>query len=360
VQRVKALRAAVVAASVVAAGALAWTGVGPANAAAAAVPRTVRVLPLGDSITYGVGSSTGSGYRDRLWALAAAGGYGVDFVGSVDTGTTPDPDNEGHRGWTIAQLAAHTDAWIKASRPDVILLHIGTNDEAKPERAPGAPERLSALVDQIRRDAPDATLFVSTIVTSKDPEVAARIADFNARIPGIVAAKHTEKVRLVDEYAAVAPTHLADSVHPDDAGYDEMASAWYLGIRDVLPRGTMIASALNAVRCMSGTPGVGSGAQVELQPCTGASYQRWTRDAGLLRVNGLCLGHAPLRSVGDALRLEPCTGGPDQHWELRGDGTIADAESGRCADVLNARSAPFTPLILWPCQTKPNQLWHNH
>jgi lysophospholipase L1-like esterase len=333
--------------------------VGPANAAAAAVPRTVRVLPLGDSITYGVGSSTGSGYRDRLWAPAAAGGYGLDFVGSEQTGTMPDAQHEGHRGWTIADVADHADAWIEASRPDVILLHIGTNDEAKPERAPGAPERLSTLIDQIRLAAPDATLFVSTIVTSKDPEVAARIADFNALVPGIVASKHTSKVRLVDEYAAVAPSHLADSVHPGDTGYDEMASAWYLAIRDVLPRGTMIASGLNPVRCMSGTPGVGIGAQVALQPCTGGSYQRWTRDGGLLRVNGLCLGHALVQSVGDTLRLEPCTDGPDQHWELRGDGTIADPESGRCTDVLNAKSAPFTPLILWPCQTKPNQLWHN-
>jgi lysophospholipase L1-like esterase len=348
----------VLAASVVAAGALAWTGVGPANAAAAAVPRTVRVLPLGDSITYGVASSTGSGYRDRLWALAAAGGYGLDFVGSEQAGTVPDADNEGHPGWTIAELAARTDDWIRAARPDVILLHIGTNDESKPERAPGAPERLSALIDQIRAAAPEATLFVATIITSKDPEVAARIADFNALVPGIIASKHTSKVRLVDEYAAVAPTHLADWVHPDDAGYDEMAGAWYLAVRDVLPRGTMIASRLSS-RCLSGTPGAGSGSPVELRACTGGSYQRWTRDGESLRTDGLCLGHAPSGSAGEALRLEPCTDGPDQQWELRGDGTIADAGSGRCTDLLHGATAPSTPLVLWPCHGKSNQLWQN-
>ncbi|MEU9919631.1 hypothetical protein AB0H99_47240, partial [Streptomyces sp. NPDC051001] len=39
-------------------------GVAPASAASTT---PLRVMPLGDSITWGVGSSTGNGYRAPLW-----------------------------------------------------------------------------------------------------------------------------------------------------------------------------------------------------------------------------------------------------------------------------------------------------
>ncbi|ABW15785.1 hypothetical protein Franean1_6448 [Parafrankia sp. EAN1pec] len=56
----------------------------------------LRVLPLGDSITYGVGTPDNSSYRARLWDLLDDDADDLDFVGSQDTGTLPDTDNEGH------------------------------------------------------------------------------------------------------------------------------------------------------------------------------------------------------------------------------------------------------------------------
>ena len=71
------------------------TGVSPASAA----PNTpLRVMPLGDSITWGVGSSTGNGYRGPLWSMLAADGHPLDFVGTVRDGSMSDSDNEGHSG----------------------------------------------------------------------------------------------------------------------------------------------------------------------------------------------------------------------------------------------------------------------
>src|SRR5204863_464849 len=71
----------------------------------------LRLMPLGDSITYGIGSSDGSGYRARLWDDLA--GNNVDFVGSQQSGRVPDPDNEGHSGWVIDQLTG----LVKTSPP---------------------------------------------------------------------------------------------------------------------------------------------------------------------------------------------------------------------------------------------------
>src|SRR5689334_13802099 len=66
------------------------------QAAAAATP--LRVMPLGDSITWGVGSPSGNSYRSFLANKLTAEGHTLDFVGSGRNGTMSDPDNEGHSG----------------------------------------------------------------------------------------------------------------------------------------------------------------------------------------------------------------------------------------------------------------------
>src|SRR3954468_23529667 len=78
-----------------------------------AVEKTpLRIMPLGDSITWGVGSARQSGYRAALYQRLTSAGLNVDFVGSMSRGTGPDRDNEGHKGWTIGRLAAHVDGWL--------------------------------------------------------------------------------------------------------------------------------------------------------------------------------------------------------------------------------------------------------
>src|SRR6516225_10145948 len=46
----------------------------------------IKIMPLGDSITYGQGSSTGGGYRLQLWNDLRVLGFPIDFVGSLQTG----------------------------------------------------------------------------------------------------------------------------------------------------------------------------------------------------------------------------------------------------------------------------------
>lgn len=51
----------------------------------------------------------------------------MDFVGSVQAGTMPDSDNEGHNGATIDQISLFATVSLP-QRPNVVLLHAGTND----------------------------------------------------------------------------------------------------------------------------------------------------------------------------------------------------------------------------------------
>ena len=82
------------------------------------VIQTIRVLPLGDSITFGIGSNDFNSYRQFLQTRLADDGVDTDFIGSVKSGIMTDNDNEGHSGATIDQISAFADA-VLSEKPQV-------------------------------------------------------------------------------------------------------------------------------------------------------------------------------------------------------------------------------------------------
>jgi len=205
-----------------------------------------RILPLGDSITYGVASSSGAGYRLELFRRARREGQHLTFVGSSVSGPpmvdgVPFPqNNEGHSGFTIedgggrAGIGPLVVGAMKAHRPHVVTLMIGTNDVAMNLDLARAPARLAALVDRILGVDPKVLLLVATIVPTTDDAMNTRVAAYNAAIPDIVATRAGagKPVRLVDMYEPFVrfPDYkralFADSLHPNDAGFVVMADVW--------------------------------------------------------------------------------------------------------------------------------------
>src|SRR5690242_19031704 len=77
---------------------------------------TIRIMPLGDSITQSF--SPHNSYRYYLWHLLLNQGYRVDFVGSLHgVGDGPpanpdfDMDHEGHAGFRADEIAANIQVW---------------------------------------------------------------------------------------------------------------------------------------------------------------------------------------------------------------------------------------------------------
>ncbi|SCF21755.1 Repeat domain-containing protein [Micromonospora haikouensis] len=206
---------------------------------AADVP--LRVMPMGDSITYGVGSSTGAGYRVGLYSDLTAQGGRIEFVGSQRSGPAPNA-HQGHSGWLIGDIAGIADSMLNTYRPNVVLLHIGTNDMHNNVDPAGAPGRLGSLIDQIFRTLPQVTLLVSTIVPSSNPATQARIAAFNQAVPGLVATRQADgkHVYLVN-MSAVTTADLVDELHPKDAGYRKMSAAFYRGVLTTVDAGWIVA-----------------------------------------------------------------------------------------------------------------------
>ena len=192
----------------------------------------VKVMPLGDSLTEGL--SVAGGYRIELWNKLVAGGYKVDFVGSMSNGPAGlgDHDHEGHSGWTIAQIDANIVSWLQTYTPHTVLLHIGTNDIYGSDPA-GAPARLGTLLDHITSTLPGAEVFVAQIIPVACCE--STVQTFNAAIPGLVqsrvnAGKH---LHLVDMHAALTTADLLDGIHPGPEGYAKMAATWYNALLSV-------------------------------------------------------------------------------------------------------------------------------
>jgi len=194
-----------------------------------------KILPLGDSITYGIGYA--GGYRVELFRKAQADGKAITFTGSLSNGPNtvdgmPFPkNNEGHSGWKIDQLVPLIPRPALQDPPHIVLLMIGTNDIAQRADLANAPKRLGALLDKLAMEAPTAAIVVATLVPLNGADSA--VQSYNAALPGIVQARAAAgmHVTLIDQFKGFPASELGDGVHPNRQGYERMAGTWYEAIR---------------------------------------------------------------------------------------------------------------------------------
>lgn len=194
--------------------------------------KRIRLMPLGDSITFGVASSDRNGYRDELHKKMKRSAEIVDFVGSVRAGSMSDPDNEGHPGDRIDEIAGFAACSVPQYQPNVVTLHAGTNDMNQNFRLATAPARLKALVDRTLKDSPRAVVLVAKLIPTGKAGLQPRIDAYNAALTGVVRQLQSEKMRvlLVDMKRVLVSDGLENDAHPTDAGYAKMADAWYAGV----------------------------------------------------------------------------------------------------------------------------------
>ena len=201
----------------------------------------IRIMPLGDSITLGTG--TPAGYRYPLYVALTNAGYNVDYVGTQTGNATnllPKVNHQGMSGWRISGqngLTEFVPDWLNAiADPDVVLLHIGTNDFGTTNSYATAIDRLDALITQIATNRPRAHIIVTSLLPRGEPYNTWITNTFNPYVPVKVAAQQSlgRKVHFLDMHSYLTTSDLFDNLHPNAGGYAKMAAAWFPAITNVI------------------------------------------------------------------------------------------------------------------------------
>ncbi len=218
----------------------------------------VRIMPLGDSIT------KRTGYRPGLFNQLTDAGYDVDFVGSQqDTSGAYDRDHEGHSGYTTSDIAAFLDQWLSMNPPDVILLHIGTNED--PSYPYPSSDGVANLYNIIDGFDPTIAIVQARIINKvpNDPLV----TQFNDNVAALHAARVAAGGRgvLVDQESALnyVDDMESDGIHPNANGFAKMVPVWYDGLASFLPVCTAVPPQITSTPVTTASVGAGYVYQVE-------------------------------------------------------------------------------------------------
>ena len=201
-----------------------------------AVTLPVKIMPLGDSITGSPGC-----WRALLWNDLVNAGYtaytDIDFVGTLPPqgcGIAYDGDNEGHGGILATGIVSQNllPGWLSATHPDIVLMHLGTNDVWNNLSTTTILAAYTTLVNQMRASNPNMKILVAQIIPmnpSGCTYCAQGVVNLDAAIPAWAASLTTAQspVVVVDQWTGFDDaTDTGDGVHPNDSGNLKIAGRW--------------------------------------------------------------------------------------------------------------------------------------
>ncbi len=206
-----------------------------------------RIMLLGDSITEGKFAEDGLGYRKELYHLLLQKGLSIDFVGSYGEAPYEGHFQGGRKVWDFLPISQGGSGRLDVTwdmdtfRPNVVAIHLGTND-INDGYLP--TETLGRLVNYLlqwhngTRGTELKHIFVSLIIPIKNKDsmmvqstlqTAQLLRNFQQ---GIITGKQ-EPVHIVDHFtrfyedpelfASYYKSHMADNLHPNTYGHHVMA-----------------------------------------------------------------------------------------------------------------------------------------
>lgn len=222
-----------------------------------------RVLPVGDSITWGmtVPTDTPGGYRTNFYQTMVAQNANFQFVGSFAENPSAtltaagQTAHEGHGGWTVAtdvysamnNFNYHIDEWMQNSNPDVVTILGGVNDLLLLQGALGNSSSVSAsrtansmdlMLSKIFTAKPNVQVFLSNLIPTAGTRSGynSTVLLYNSALQNTLVPKYQNlgyNIHFVDQYSnfttsggAVDGTHLSDGLHPDATGYNLMGATF--------------------------------------------------------------------------------------------------------------------------------------
>jgi acyl-CoA thioesterase I len=228
-----------------------WTYLSIVLIALQASAATIKIQPLGDSITYGPGLVPCVSYRYPLFKLLVAAGIDFQYVGALIDGATYQPVNgksmspnhEGRWGYRIDQINSELPGYLNGYSPDWSLIYLGTNNGRDGISANQVYSQMSSTIDLLRTKNPRMVIFLALLANNQG-----LLAEYNTQYTNLARAKTTTNspVIIINPPAGWnASAHTYDGTHPNAAGADLMANNFFQSIQTYL--GT---TRINAVQTM--------------------------------------------------------------------------------------------------------------
>lgn len=207
---------------------------------------TPKIMAFGDSIT------AATCWRARLWEKLESNGYtNFKMVGSQNSSgncgdNKYDGHNEGHSGYLVVNLAneepnGEMDSWFSANPPDLVMMHIGTNDVWNKIATQTILDAYGVAIDTLRKYAPNVVILLAQITPmapSGCSPCPSGVQQLDAAIPAWAAQKSTttSPIVVVDQWTGfVDSTDTIDGVHANDTtGSQKIADKWYAVLAPML------------------------------------------------------------------------------------------------------------------------------
>ena len=193
-----------------------------------------NIMLLGNSITDGVGSSDGFGYRRNLQLDLQSTGHAYNLVGSQSDGTGADlcTFHEGIPGETVEDLATLVTGYLNDNPANIVVLHAGTNDLSGQSPAAVVSE-IEDVLNAIFAWSAETHVFLCQIIETRDGTLS--ISTYKSLLATMVSGRSSDPITLIDlETVLDSPGDYSDNLHPNDTGYDKMGTAIAAGLRVLL------------------------------------------------------------------------------------------------------------------------------
>ena len=212
--------------------------------------QSVKIMPMGDSLTSGYRQYVS--YRYDLWFKLRDAGFDVDFVGGVFTTdgnpnldwypeymTTFDRDHEGYSGYRTDQLAITARNVSAIHQPDIVLLWAGVNDiwSAGQNGVTNARFELRDIIADLRASVPGITILLA-LNPPYDHENSEYIGPLNDAVTALAAELDSpaSPIILVDLHTGYnVPSMTWDNVHQNRVGEAWVADRWFQVLATILP-----------------------------------------------------------------------------------------------------------------------------
>jgi len=211
--------------------------------------RTMRIVPIGDSITQGRGRRPPEiSYRYNLWKKFVDADVEVDFVGSLRGGFEGDPawpdykgkpfdrDHEGHWGWTLDGILGKLPGWLRGYDADIALIMLGTNDDRKGDNVANMVREAGLIIDALRADNPEIIVIWGHAFQEWDP-----FPEYRVKIQEMLDRKSTKKSPLLSvdhspgwiSDPGEPDTDTLDWVHTSTRGDEKIAQRFFDALMDL-------------------------------------------------------------------------------------------------------------------------------